>query len=131
MEKAAEVKLDEIELARFRDLLKKFSSIRRERNNVVHGVWAVSEEAPNSLILTNSKSFLILTGATQTDFKPESQELKHFGKLMQDMDTNLEYKERDFVELEARIISLSRKISEWSIEIFRARVKVTMQKYGG
>jgi hypothetical protein len=81
----------------------------KERNEVVHGTWAISLSLPDSLLLTDAKP--ILEHRMKTKAKPEQPVMMNHGMAVKFR--WMEYKERDFKDILARLQDFEFKYKEF------------------
>jgi len=96
----AQMKLTGDDLDLFSAVMRITQRARKQRNAVVHGVWATSPDIPDALIMIPSKDYLEQT-AKIAAANARLQTKDEIAPL--DLNNVLVYKERDFVEIQDNV----------------------------
>lgn len=119
----AEERLSSELLAEYTLLMKEFKSVSKARNDVVHKIWAVPDNKPESLVLIDSRKASTFNASLITSFaKPLGTIGKNvqekYAKVFEDfIQSSMEYQENDFLDIENRIDQLSKKIAQFSMKL--------------
>ncbi len=117
---AAKEKLSPDQLERFQRLLNELKGPRRQRNTVAHGCWAISSEAPQSLILLDTRKLVRMYSFIGQDMRPMSKELEKYADAIKEhSEAQLEYTATDFDNIVKDITNVISKVSEFQNELMK------------
>lgn len=125
LEAAAKEKLPSEFKEKFSALIKSLKSPRKKRNIVVHGLWAISDGHPDSLILIDSNKFIRMWSANHAvSASTKSEEIvaaieKMTEAFKEHHSSVLEYRAGDFIRIEEDILQASQKIGKFDMELSR------------
>lgn len=116
---AAEYSLNETELGDFEDVIEKMKTPRKQRNDVVHGLWGITRNSKSKLIWIDPRLAASFHAHLSKLTKPYDRRLvtstnkittKMFGAIMA-------YTEQDFLEIEAKIKEAEEALSQfrWNV----------------
>jgi hypothetical protein len=102
------------------DLQEEFTSLRREvrscarqRNTIVHGIWGVTPKLPTSLVYCPPNSLIQgIADAAQPNGTPQPEALSR--SFMTDL---LEYREKDFLNVIARLDATCEAIGKFTYKV--------------
>ena len=113
---AAEMQLNRTDTTTFEMILKKVRRKQRLRNEVVHGLWAITPDHPDALILSNSNEQLAELAQLQPG-APE-QFLQRPGRKARTKATSFWiWKERDFTKLVTDIGGVNSDVFKFTLDL--------------
>jgi hypothetical protein len=103
----AEEVLPEDLLKEFRQIMNKCRDVEGERNDVIHGMWATSEDDEDALIWVDPAAH-VKWRAARAVRTSRSKVMKEWARkaVNAHLDGGLSYKEEDFIAIEKRIVQL-------------------------
>lgn len=110
-------------LTEFEDVLGRVSEAAEQRNKVVHAIWAVPENKPDSIIRLDNRAFTgWFASLTALNAKPRAvitdKDHKRMLKAMEShLGSAMEYKEHDFIQIEQRIETVLAAIGTLSVKL--------------
>lgn len=120
LQAAAKEKLSPEQFARFQALMKELKGPRKQRNTVAHGCWAISPEAPGSLILLDTKKMVRMYSFIGQDMRPMSKEIQKYAEAIKEhSEAQLEYTAKDFDNVINQILDGMKKVSEFYNELMK------------
>lgn len=131
MQAAAEAYLDDALLEEFQELKDRIKKTGDQRDNVIHGIWGISKDRPDSIIWADARKDmkyfsmqnLELAKPTKKLTEKEIKEINDFVNARQEhFGSFLEYKEQDFINIE-------NSIQERLNEIWRFRYKIISKSF--
>lgn len=119
MQAAAQEKLPEQFKAEFVILASSLRSPRKERNAVVHGLWAISDDKPDSLILIDSRKMVkMFSWVHAGNIKPLSESATRYTQAIKDQsESHLEYTIADLVRIENNITAALDRIGAFAMSL--------------
>jgi len=129
MNAVLKVKLTAERIKEFQDVIDSTKGPRKERNKVVHGLWAIPESNPDSIVLLDIGAFLRhnalmdarRAGAEYDVPKAEKSYNELFGSFM-------EYEEADFVAIETRLKEAFQRVADLMFKIDKEQFDALMAK---
>jgi hypothetical protein len=100
----ADIALDDVGRAKFQALLIDYKGRAKERAKVIHAVWGVSDDYPDALIRMDDAEPVRQMAVWKEAFEKGRRLEK--GEYSPVAGKHMLYTERDFLDIEARIISL-------------------------
>jgi hypothetical protein len=101
-------------------VLSEYKKVARQRNDVVHGVWEVSDTHPDALVWCDSADYLMSHGEFWAGYRSHSDEHKRIEYLRDykgEWPTRLLYVESDFLDILDRMTDAARSIQSFTLAI--------------
>ena len=119
MKAATEVKLSPNLNTKFIELMNATKLPRKDRNKIVHGLWAISDQRPDSLVLCDQKEranmySYIYQGIVGKELEKAKND--HWSSL-------IEFEETDFIKIEEQISEVLDKIDAFTEELSQFKKK--------
>ena len=89
------------------------------RNTVVHGLWAISDSKPDSLILVQSDKLIKMVAASHVRDRSAVASQKHGDALQEMKESHLEYTEKDFLDIQNSIIKAGTQVAAFHFELVK------------
>lgn len=126
-------KLSKDDADRFNDLLDEMRSRARERNRIVHGMWGIADTEPDKLIWQDQRVWAktIAERFSRMRFDRMPPPLEFDPNLPSGAKGAFVYSDKDFKDIEARILKFSNELEEFAAGLFLRRLRSSIPTIPG